>query len=199
MLRGQFRFETATHRYFVGDRPVPAITTVLRVGGHTKDGPWFKPEHRERGRLVHAACLVRDLGTPPSIPSKYSPYYDGWDAFMREVRPRWRELEQPRVNRRMAYAGTPDRVGFVNGYESIVEIKTGRAARWHAYQTAGQDLLVGGPMATRRRRLVVYLPGDGTYFMREHASANDYIEFLTALRETHGEAEHADDDDEWGD
>lgn len=170
---------------------VPAITTVLRAGGESRSGPWFKPEHRERGRVVHAACLVHDLGSTPVVLPEYDRYLDGWRQFMRETRPTWRELEQPRVERRLLFAGTPDRRGLLRAWDSIVEIKTGRPAKWHGTQTAGQDLLIGD--GKRRRRFVVYLPGDGRYRLREYDDVTDYLRFMDCLRDAHGET----NDDEW--
>lgn len=190
MLDGAFVFEAATHRYRVGGVAVPGITTILRRGGASREGPWFRSEHRERGRMVHAACLVRDLGTPPQVPSQYGPFYDGWDGFMREVRPTWEQLEEPRVERALHFAGTPDREGWMRGWRVVVEIKTGRYARWHGYQLAGQDILLGGP---RRRRFAVYLPGDGTYRVREFDDPGDYPRFLQMLEATDGEAGNEDD------
>lgn len=168
----------------MGRTTLPSITAVLRGASRTKSGPWFTPEHRERGKVVHAATLVADLGAEPVIPDQWRPYLDGWLAFTAAVRPKWLELEQPRyrVDLPHPFAGTPDRVGLMNGHPCVLEIKTGRAASWHKYQTAAQDILLGGPM-TGRRRLVCYLPGDGSFSLSEHDSPVDYLTFLDDLRE----------------
>lgn len=201
MIRGRFRFDGATHRYFVGRRPVPAITTVLRESGRAPSGPWMREEHRTRGRLVHSACLTHDLGAEVVLDEQYYRWFEGWLRFVRDVRPRFTLLEQPQVDRQRGFAGTPDRVGIVRGIpETVIEIKTGQPAPWHGLQTAAQDLLLGGPLAGRRRRMVVYLPGDGTCRVREHTRALDYIDFLDALRDTHDAEADAtwDHDDERG-
>ena len=192
-----FRFKADTHTYFVGTRPVPAITTVLRASGRVKEGPWFKPEHRERGKAVHLATLYFDLGLKQLVDPRWEGYFEGYVKFARETRPRWRELEQPRLHRKLGYAGTPDRIGFVIHGDAIVEIKTGGVSDWHAIQTAAQDILIGGP-APGRRRLALYLPGDGEYFLREHKHSTDYLKFFTDLQKVHdGETNHdwADDDE----
>lgn len=185
MLRGAFRFHASSHTYIVGDTVVPGITAILQASGRVVGAPWFEETHRERGKAVHAAALALDFGDEPApLPADWQPYLDAYVKFREAVKPRWREMEFPRVERHLGFAGTPDRVGEVNGYPCVLEIKTGEAAAWHALQTAGQDLLLG--KVGTRRRLAVYLSKLGRYALREHTAALDYTRFLQALNHTTG-------------
>jgi len=182
VAREPFRYDDRTHTYRLGPHVVPAISAVLRHQEVGRSGPWFKDEHRQRGKAVHRACLALDMGERPErLPDEWMAYVEGWRAFTAAVRPRWREMEQPRVHRGLWFAGTPDRVGLVGG-PAVVEIKTGSEAEWHGVQLAAQDLLTRRPGHPRRRRLSVVLRRDGTYRLHEHDDPRDELRFLQALR-----------------
>lgn len=165
---------------------MPSISAVLRGTGQSRTGPWHADHHRERGHHVHAACLAVDLGGDPVLAECWRGYLRGWVAFIAAMRPRWRELEQPRYHRKLWYAGTPDREGRLgSGDRAVVEIKAGVPDGFHALQTAAQALLFDDTMRGYRR-LVVYLAADGGFKVREHTDPGDYGRWLQALREYHG-------------
>lgn len=160
---------------------VPGIHAVLRAGGLEKDGKYFTQEHRERGKAVHLATLMHDLGeTSVLLPERWRPYYDAYLRFRTEVSCTWRKLEHPKVSRQLRYASIIDREGLVSGRSAVVEIKTGFPASFHGPQLAGADLLLSRVIGTRRR-LAVYLRRDGTYQLREYEQAADYQRFTEAL------------------
>lgn len=183
-LDGPFVYRHDEHRYTVCGEDVPAISTLLREAGHCSAvGPWLQPKHRERGRQVHAACLALDLGVRPDLPDEHLGYLDAYRKFAATLRPKptWDHMEEPLVERRLGYAGTPDRVGFMRG-RAVLEIKTGGRDRWHGVQLAAQDILCGGP---RRRRVAVYLSKTGQFTLHEYEDAADYVAFLEAVDEYH--------------
>lgn len=179
-----FRFDSATHSYWLDDQRVPAISTVLRAA--QSGGPWFTPEHRERGSAVHAATLAFDLGAMTgvealsSIRPEWQPYLRGYLDFRTAIAARWARLEQPHVHRLLRFAGTPDRVGWIGGRPAILEIKTGSFADWHGMQTAAQDILLHRKWGTINR-YVVYLLDTGEYKLRPNQDSGDYLRFIQAL------------------
>lgn len=178
-----FSFDRHSHTYRDGARVVPGITSVLRAAGCT-DSEWVTEEALRRGTAVHAATLLLDLGDTPVLPLAWDGYLRAYVAFRRDIRCSWQEMEEPRISRLYGFAGTPDRVGLVAGRPALLELKTAQAASrvaWHGYQTAGQDLLMGGPRGVRQR-LVAYLLPDGRYRLREYRDSGDYLAFLEALR-----------------
>lgn len=193
-LRGPFRFDPVRHAYTVGDVYVPGITRILRA--YRGDDVTMGAEYLARGRAVHAATLLRDLGDDvPPLPPEWQPYYDAYPKFREAVPCEWKGLEQARVNRALRYAGTPDRWGLVAGYPAVLEIKTGYPAVWHGWQLAAQDLLLPAPHRVRRR-FAVYLHKDGRPKLKEYNDPTDYVRFLDALDAFGGGDDGEDDDGE---
>jgi hypothetical protein len=193
-LKGDFRFDAERHIYTVGTTEVPAVSTIVKAAhlanGGQAGGPWFTQEHRDRGKAVHAATLALDLGSADLsallvwLKPAWQPFLFAYAEFRKSCRCKWTQMEQPRVHRRLKFAGTPDRVGTLNDWPALLELKTGSPAPWHGIQTAGQDTL----MPSRgRRRYVVYLSSDGRYKLREHTDSGDYLKFLAALQAYHGD------------
>jgi hypothetical protein len=167
------------------------------------------PAAKARGRLVHTLTAVLDaadctalgatlpvpkglLAPPPellvldaagrlsvAIPDDLRPYLDAYRRFRVIYGPRWDVVERPMARLDLGYAGTPDRVGTLNGQPAVVEIKTGGPAEWHGYQLAGYDLL--DPLPFARRRVGVYLRPDGKFRVRRYDDQEDRYHFLRAL------------------
>jgi hypothetical protein len=82
----------------------------------------------------------------------------------------------------LGYAGTPDRIGTVDGHLSVVDIKTGSKQQWHSIQLAAYahfDL----QRYLRYRRVVVRLDREGTYALDLYGpvAVADLSVFLSAL------------------
>jgi hypothetical protein len=192
VLTGPFRFCTATHTYTVGGVVVPGIHTVLRAGGVEQGGAWFTQEARERGKAVHEASLLWDLGSPVVLREEWQPFLDAYIQFRREVPCRWRILEVPKLHRRLRYASIIDRAGTVSGRPAVVELKTGGPASFHGPQLAGADILLSPQIRIGvRRRLAVYLRADGTYQLKEYADSADYFRFMDSVKAYWAEATNA--------
>lgn len=188
-MAATFRFSSADHTYRLGDRVVPAISTIVRWV-HDASGPWLTEESRARGKAVHAATLELDLGaaTADVLQARLAPewraFFYAYVQFRESCACRWQQLEQPAVHRRLLFAGTPDRVGTVNDFPALLELKTGTPAAWHPLQTAGQDILLGRRHGALRR-FVVYLRSDGTFRLQRHEDPVDYLRFFAALQSYH--------------
>lgn len=192
VLRGTFTFDPGRHRYAVGGWPVPSITRLVK----DKDA-FTNPIYLARGSAVHKAALQFDLGAAWTLPGEWLPFMRAYEQFRAEVACRWRQLEQPLVNRRLRYAGTPDRIGTVNQRPVILEIKTGYPDLFHGPQLAGQDLLLpGGGDRSPRRRMAVYLSKEGRYKLVEYSAAADYLVFMDALRRYWAARDRKESDDD---
>ena len=184
-LSGPFTFDASSHVYRVGGIAVPGIHAVLRAGGIERGAPNYTQEHRDRGKWVHQATLLMDLGEDrilsPENPG-WMAYFAAYEKFRAEVPVRWRKLEHPKVHRKLRYASIIDRAGLVSGRPAVLEIKTGGPAPFHGPQLAGADLLLSQSLSIgTRRRLAVYLFADGTYQLREYTNPIDYKQFLRAV------------------
>lgn len=172
-------YDEATHTYGCGDTCYPSVTQVLHATGRLDD-TWYTEDACRRGRLVHEACAHLDLCGRIVVPDGLSGYVDGYVRFLETVAPQWDAVEVARWSQRLRLAGRPDRIGRIFGVPTIVEIKTGQRADWHDLQTAGYQLL-----KPTGARLVVYLPGDGTYSTRPCLQPSDLSVFLEALNRVH--------------
>mgnify|MGYP001617977587 FL=1 len=96
-----------------------------------------------------------------------------------------KEIETPRYNKELRYAGTTDRAIFWRGQNAILEIKTGAPEPWHALQVSGYQGLI-----TCGLRLVLYLKADGTWSLVTHTDINDWPIFRSAVGIWHWRAAH---------
>lgn len=195
-LRGRFRFDSMWHTYTVGTRVVPSVGTIVEWAADKSKGPWLRDEYLIRGKAVHRAAMRYDLGESADevmadLALDHRGFFSAYVDFASSVKVVWQQVEQPRVHRTLCFAGTPDRLGFFNGYPALLELKTGHAAPWHPIQTAGQDILTQREFG-RVRRYVVYLSRSGRFKLREHTDAGDYLRFLDALQRYHAAHESRD-------
>lgn len=55
----RLEFDQVSHRYILGTRELPSVTTILKLAGLVDyDAPWFTAEARERGSALHRAVLL---------------------------------------------------------------------------------------------------------------------------------------------
>jgi hypothetical protein len=182
-LRGPFTFDTARHEYRVGQTRIPGIHAVLRAGGLEQGAPGYTDEHRARGKAVHEATLLHDMGERSiKLPERWMPFFNAYCLFRADVPCRWQRMEHPKVHRTLWYATIIDRAGLVSGRPACVEIKTGGPAPFHGPQLAGADLLLNKQRDTRRR-LVIYLAANGRYRLVEYSDPADYARFLKAVQD----------------
>lgn len=179
-------FDSTTHRYLVGGREIPSVTTRIKAAGLLGPGAsFYTPEAADRGTRVHAACTDLDLGRPCTLPVTEQGFlnsYAGWRTLMR---PTWTSMEQPHYSARYDTAGTADRLGTVAVRPLIVDFKTGGATAWHGLQLAMYDLLHDDIPPQRRRRIVLYLRIDGRMAQSvEYLEPSDYTTALTLMKRT---------------
>ncbi len=127
------KFDAAEHRY--ADRAGCVYSSVTQVLGSVGFNDWMEfipaavlDRARDRGQAVHAACHFLDEGdldwdTLDSEVRPYVEHYQEWRAFSR-FQPI--ALETPIIN--CGFAGTPDKIGYIGGDLTIIDLKTGEKA-----------------------------------------------------------------------
>ena len=182
MISAQFRFDKATHAYFIGEKRVWSITQLLDLGGHTDDR-WFTEEDAERGTIVHQLCADFDFGAiDETYEGIHAGYLQAYIAISKVVSFKWRHVETGAAHAEHRFAGTPDRVGEVLGALAVADLKSGSVAPWQGIQTALQAILVASELhlpPDRIRRYVIRLRPNGRYTLIEH---KDHREFHEAYR-----------------
>lgn len=183
-----FRFDTASHRYFLDNEEIPSLSSLLRDAGHV-DTTFMTDEGRERGTAVHALTTALDLGADlPPTADAYRGYLDAYETACETLRPDWACIEEAECSRRWRFGCRPDRVGHVYALPTIMEIKTGAKEHWHGLQLALQAIAVPERTlvpAESYRRMVIYLKPTGRYSVEIYHSLRDFDVARNLLRSRH--------------
>lgn len=194
------RFESDSHRYFIGHLELPSVTKILseaRIADFSK--PWFTETAKERGTLVHAAIALDNEGTLDydALDPQLTGYVDGWRKYLAESGATVERFECPVCDRQAGYAGTLDVIVVEAGqagptWRTVLDIKPA------LYPSVGPQVaayarcaraLYDGPTLFRRAALI--LPGDGTYTRHALTDTTDELVFLAAVRLFHWRQTHA--------
>jgi hypothetical protein len=194
------RFDAANHRYYLGDRELPSVTTVLQDVGLV-DYSFLRADQREeamlRGRWVMdlvALYLNRGRKLPDAFMKglrdshpDWMLYFDGWRRFEDETGFQPVKVEQRLFSETYGYAGTADLIGLMNDDLVLPDVKTGIATSAAFFQTAAYLLALGCLSDYEHRdklhkRFAIELHDDGTYKLIAHKDyARDRKVFLSAL------------------
>ena len=146
---------TEDHKYIVDGKVTPGVNEILEDLGF-QDKRWMKPEHAERGKVVHTLCDEYDReGKFPS--GDYNGYVVAWAQFMEDSKYTWESIEVMMAHP-LGYAGTIDRYDKTNN--AVVDIKTGSHLQWHYYQLVAYAEMVGATEG-----VMVYINRDASYKM----------------------------------
>jgi len=177
-------FNTEQHRYAAQGRDVPGVTMILHDLGFYPPYP-MDPYYRARGAAVHSCTELIDQGMLaiadnregqtryPGTDERLWGYLDGWREFRAATMWVIRAVEERISHDGLWYAGTLDRRFISSASNIIADIKTGSAEEFVRYQLAGYALGCGDLKA---RRVVIELPGDGRYHLRDDFSCPQDID-----------------------
>lgn len=192
---------TDDHRYFLGERELPAVTRILAVAGLAQfDAPWFTDQVKARGQAVHATIALDIEGDldEDSLDPVLEPYLAGWRRYLAESGAEVEHSERMVCDAIAGYAGTLDlivrepRAGAASvTRRTVLDIKPA------LYPSVGPQVaayarcaraLYDGPVLFQRAALI--LPGDGSYRRESLTDAADELTFLAAVRLFHWRASH---------
>lgn len=175
-------FVASSHRYYLDDRELPGVTSILKDAGLIDD-TWFTDEARLRGTYVHAATHYLDDGdlAEESVDPRLAGYLEAYRRFLAVTRPTW-ELREHRVcDPIFGYAGTLDRVGVLGstGAKVILDIKTGGLPPSVGLQLAAYRRCLTNPYVYKR--VALQLKADGSFSLHDCTDRRDEQRFLNAL------------------
>ena len=179
-------FNEELHEYRWNGVAVPSVTTILKPLSNMQFvDPYILDAAQKFGTAVHKACELHDLGTldEDALDPGLAPYLEGWKKFSVEHATRWLVIEKPMFHSVYRYAGTPDRLGMVDGCRSVVDIKSGSAL----FPTVGPQTAAYLNIANHRelnpfeRRYAVQLKMDGTYKLEEYKDPSDWSVFMSLI------------------
>lgn len=124
-----FLFDEATHTYTLDGVVIPSVTEIcapITCGKYPPVGA--VQQAAARGSRVHELCALYDMDTlPDEIESDLVGYVKAWAAFCRDYKPVWQYIERPlhgEIDAGQPFAGTLDRIGVIDGFNRVVDIKT---------------------------------------------------------------------------
>ncbi len=143
-----------------------------------------------RGRLVHAAghLMASNKEIDPAWIGRHPEshgYLSGIEAFFRRHKFRLTDCELEVRCESERYVTHPDWLGFLDDIPADIDIKTGACPRWAGIQLGGQLYALRSikyPNADKMIRVVLELPGDGTFKLKYFTDPRDMSEFLILVR-----------------
>lgn len=125
-------FDEENHTYTLDGSELPSVTQICRpltVDICENAKPWLRDAAAQRGTRVHEICAEIDLignADEVEITPDISGYIKAYLDFLRDYRIKsWDAVEMPLGSSELGYAGTIDRIGMLDGYRTIVDLKTG--------------------------------------------------------------------------
>lgn len=174
-------FLAQSHQYYLGERELPSVTTILKAQGLIDDR-WFNEEARLRGEYVHLASHYLDDGdlAEETVHPDYLPYLQAYMRFVALMKPSWEYVEHRVYDETYGYAGTLDRAGVLsNGWRGVVDLKSGIVPPSVGPQTAAYKRCLPAPHTWKR--MALQLKADGSFVIHELTDRRDEAIFLAAL------------------
>ena len=155
-----FTFDPNIHEYRVGSQVVPGVTHTLAEGGLVA----FRfvaqdvlERKSELGREVHRACHLHNLSKLGQYDPQVKPYLHSWIRFKEQSRSFKliaSELQTVASLNGMQFGMQLDCNAFIDGADTVIEIKTGAIYPHHAIQTAAHLHHRSGVLGAERERVI---------------------------------------------
>lgn len=190
-----FRFDEATHKYYLGNEELPGVTRVLSpLNDFSMIAPEVLQHAADRGKAVHRAVelFCADDLDEDSLCDEIKPYFAAFKQFYAEKRPKIISSEQAVYHAEFRYAGTMDLLLELPAtcYVDIkctAQLSKTAAIQLNAYQHAHSDMLNDLSLCNADRA-TLRLKKNGTYqFVTHHHEhfLNDWNLFLILLNKVH--------------
>lgn len=175
-------FNKETHTYMYDNVKVPSVTTILKPIVDFSKVPVHTLELASRfGTAVHLACEYDDKGTlkEDELSDSLKPYLNAWRKFSADHKVKWDKIEDIVFDKKLFYAGCPDRLGRVKGISTTVDIKS----CFELHPSVGPQLAAYQKASTVKtlQRMAVLLRADGTYETKTYSDPNDWGIFCNLL------------------
>lgn len=115
------------HIYMLEGERIPCVSDLCRFLHREiyKEAPiWQLEAAADRGTKVHAATEALDKTGRAEIEDEYLPYLQAYARFRQEHDVQWELIEYADYHPLLRYAGTIDRYGLVDGFKTLLDLKT---------------------------------------------------------------------------
>lgn len=183
----EIEFIEKEHKYIDPEgNVIPSVTEILSMinTGYDKINPAVLEHAAMKGTLVHEWCEMYDYcgENEEPVPSELEPYCQAYADFIRDYKPEWTAIESVVYYNAMTtgigYAGTADRIGFIDGKLCVVDIKTiASPSSLDHVKVCCQTAAYGLAADVWGDRYALYLKPDGKYRLlgcREYENENDF-------------------------
>lgn len=186
MTAATFRFDAASHRYFLGNEELPSVSRIIRPLQDFSSVPSDVLAMKAAlGTAVHRATELDDAGDldEDSVDDAVAPYLAAWRAFRAESGADLVAVEERLYHPQLRYAGTLDRLATLRGRGTwLLDIKSGTSVDpWVGVQLAGYRLLVEAAGRNVDNCAAVQLRDDGSYRIFEFGHPDDTRCFVGLL------------------
>lgn len=171
----EIRFDEAAHKYYVGDREIPGVSFLMEHMG-VKPGLFrLDPFYAIRGRYIHKACHLDMQGKldDSTIDPQIMGYVDAWRKFRALTQAKMHSMETLVYSEDWQYCGTYDFLGWINDGATLtlLDIKSGAAARWQLAQLAAYALASQGDSWGKCRVGNLYLKSEGRFSLKMYSAS----------------------------
>lgn len=155
-----FHFDEEKHLYYSGGKVVPSVTNILLSEGFI-DSSWFTEWAREKGTFVHLMCHLDDINDldESTVDLVLIPYLFAYRQFKIDSGFVVEASEVPLYCEAYQFAGTPDKVGKLNGSPAIIDLKSGVVDPVVGLQLSFYEILTNHP----HKRFALQLTAEGKY------------------------------------
>lgn len=198
-----FTFDATIHEYRVGSQVVPSVTHILSEGGLiafrfvSED---ILDRKSELGKEVHRACHLHNIQKLGQYDPRVAPHLHAWIKFKEQCRSFKlisSEFQTVALMNGMSYGMQLDCNAYIDGADTVIELKTGAVYPHHAVQTAGYAAGLPHPKYTStmarfiaRRRIAVELRANGVPKVHRFEAKGDYEVFGSLLHVTSWKRAH---------
>lgn len=141
-MNSLLEFDEARHEYRLDGRIIPSVTQVISANSAGHSFYSDDPKYMLRGKRVHQATELIDseYGCPFPLEQEIEGYLSAWKKFIDDSGFSWILKEKRIFSKEHRYAGTVDRVGFLNCQSVVLDIKTGAIPQWIDAQVGAYTL-----------------------------------------------------------
>lgn len=185
----ELEFNAEKHEYRLGDKPLMAVTTLLRLAGLVNFDAIPERDRQfymERGTANHRHWQMVEEGTADGFDfdERVLAYKEAHAKFLRDTgfKALPGGIEMRVHSDDLGIAGTIDRLGTIQGRVVLADYKTTRVYPSTAMQTALYLLCLPGYKFHEVERYGIAFRNDGTYRMSEKYKHTDEREAIAIAR-----------------
>ena len=174
-----------SHKYTVDGNPVPSVSEITRFISreiYSEISQYTLDNAAARGTKVHRATESLEILGDAEVDEEIAPYVEAYVKFRREHQVHWDKVEWMACYQDQ-FCGTLDRIGVVDGEETVLDIKTSSSIQKVLYtaQLSLYMMLARENGFEPKKMVILHLTKDGNYKLVELQEDNELANALLKL------------------